>query len=81
MINVAQENGMQVAAEGDENNTEWVDNAYTNNEYVELKNPYSDEFQGDDWVDITVMENITACLWWFESWWYIWNEDKIATSN
>jgi len=46
--NVVQENSMHVTTEGDENNTEWVDNAYDNNEYVKLEDPYPDEFQGDD---------------------------------
>ena len=42
--NIVQENSMQVAAEGDKNNTEWVDSAQDNNEYVELEDPYLDEF-------------------------------------
>ena len=46
--NVVQENSVQVAAEEDENNTKLVDNAYANNEYVELKDLYPDEFQSDD---------------------------------
>ena len=51
---------MQVAAEGDENDTEWVDNAYANNEYVGLEDLYPNEFQGKDSVDMITVENITA---------------------
>ena len=51
---------MHVVTEGDENDTEWVDNAYANNEQVELEDPCLDELQGDDWLDMTVVENITA---------------------
>ena len=47
-------------AEGDENDTDWVDSAYANNEYVEIQDPYPNEFEGEDWVDMTVVENITA---------------------
>jgi len=42
------------------NEIEWIDNAYANNEYVGLKDQYSDEFQGNDWLDMTVVENITV---------------------
>ena len=58
--NVVQENSMQVSAEGDENNTKWVDGAYANNEYVGLENSYPDEFQDKDWVDMIIVENITG---------------------
>ena len=51
---------MLVATEGDENDTKWVDNAYINNEYVELEDLYPTEFQNDGWVDMTVIENISA---------------------
>ena len=54
-----QENSMHVA-EGDENGTDCVDSAYANNEYVEIQDPYPDEFEGEDWVNMTVVENITA---------------------
>ena len=37
-----------------------MNNAYVNNEYVQLKDPYPDEFQADEYVDIIVIENITA---------------------
>ena len=42
--NVVQENSMQVAAEIDKNDTEWVDNARASNEYVEVKDLSPDEF-------------------------------------
>ena len=51
---------MQVAAEKNKNDIEWVDNVYANNEYVEFEYPYSDKFQGDDWADMTIVENIFA---------------------
>ena len=34
--------------------------AYVNNEYVELQNSYPDEFEGEDWVYMTGVENINA---------------------
>ena len=55
-----QKNSMQVATGGDKNDTEWVDTAYANNEYVEVEDSYLDEFQGDNQVDMTVSENITV---------------------
>ena len=39
-----QENSMQVVAEENENDIEWV----ANNQYVELEDSYPDEFQGDN---------------------------------
>ena len=58
--NVVQpENNMYIAAEGNKNRTQWVDTAYTNNEYIPLEDPYPDEFEGDDQVDMTVAENTT----------------------
>jgi len=42
--NVVQQNSMQVVAEGNENDIEWVDNAYANNDYVGLEDSYPDEF-------------------------------------
>ena len=32
-----QETSMQIAAQEDENDIDWVENAYANNEYVELE--------------------------------------------
>ena len=34
--------------------------AYVNNEYVELQNSYPDEFEGEDKVVMTVVENINV---------------------
>ena len=49
---------MHIVAEGDENDTKWVDNIYVNNEYAKLQDPYRDKFEGADWVDMIVVENI-----------------------
>ena len=75
--NVVQpENNIYIATEKNENGTEWVNTAYANNEYVLLEDPYPDEFEGKDWVDMTVVENtiaehtrcVSPLLLIFESW-------------
>ena len=43
--NILQENGMQVAVQGVEDDTEWVNDAHANNEYVEPEDPHLDEFE------------------------------------
>jgi len=58
--NVQQENSMQVAAHDFEDDTDQVEDGYTNNEYVEPKNPHPDEFENDSWVNLTYVKNITS---------------------
>jgi len=58
--NVPHVNNMQVAARILEDDDEEVETGYANNEYVGPKNPHPDEFEGDDWVHSTYMENIRA---------------------
>ena len=57
--NVPNENSMQVAAQGLENDEE-VEACYANNEYVESEDPHPDELEGDGWVHSTCVENIRA---------------------
>ena len=54
---------MHIVAEGSENGTEWVDTAHANNEYVLLEDPYPDEFEGENWVYMTVVENFQLLDW------------------
>ena len=56
--NVVQpETNMHITAEGNKNDTDWVDTAYANNEYVSLEDPYPDEFEGENQVDMIVVKN------------------------
>ena len=55
--NVVQpESSMHIAVEGNENGMGWVDIAYANNEYVLLENSFPDEFEGENWVNMTFVE-------------------------
>ena len=47
---VLQENSMLVAAQDLEDNPDQVEDVQANNEYVDPKDPHSDEFENDDWV-------------------------------
>jgi len=58
--NILQDNIMQVAVQDVKDDTERVENAYTNSEYVMLEDPHPDEFQDNGWVNSTYVENITA---------------------
>ena len=51
---------MQVAAQDDENDTKWVENAYANNECIKPEDSHPDKFQDDGWVNSTYVENITS---------------------
>ena len=42
-----QETSMQIAAQEDENDTDWVENAYANNEYIKHEVSHPDKSQGD----------------------------------
>ena len=63
---VQQENNLHITSERNENGTEQTDTAHANNEYVSLEDPYPDEFEGKNWIDMTVVENIivehTRCV-------------------
>ena len=57
---VQPESRMHIVAKENKNGIGWVDIAYANNEYVPLEDPHPDEFEGENWVDMTVVENTTT---------------------
>ena len=49
---------MHVAAQDLEDETNQIEDVHANNNYIEPKNSHPDEFEDDDWVNSTYMENM-----------------------
>ena len=57
--NVVRDN-MYVAAEVDDDGTQGVHIAYAINDYVEFEDLPNDEFQDEEWVATSIVENLFA---------------------
>ena len=74
--NVLQKSSMQVAAQGVEDDTELIENAYANNKYVEPKDSHPYEFHDDGLINSRGEYNSTGLqhlrlprIW---KWGYVW---------
>ena len=51
---------MQIATHDLEDDTDQVDDGYTNYEYIVPEDPHPDEFEDDGWLKSTYVKNITS---------------------